>query len=206
MPEYIPEYNMAGWRFYPSFDRERMNPDGSGFDIYGVEYVTTRETDGGPMSKPGVYILDDITKWRDVIKTPDLSGVDWEKVVKKDVEFRDPANNPILFATHNGYFQLMVKFMGFENGLCAMYEEPEEVKALFEYVSKYYMEVQRQYTRYGDLLAFNLTDDTATATNPFVSMECTANCSSPIISSIRIWPSTTDFTLPSIIADAARIR
>ena len=171
MPEYIPAYDMPNWRFYPTFDHQRLNRDGSGFDIYGVEYVSSPEADGGAMSKPGVYILDDITKWRDVIKTPDLSGVDWEKVVKKDVEHRDPANNPLFLATHNGYFQLMVKFMGFENGLCALFEEPEEVKELFEYVSKYYLEVQRQYTKYGDLLAFNLTDDTATSINPFVSMD-----------------------------------
>ena len=171
MPEYIPFYDMFAWRFYPTFDRERLNPDGSGFDIFGVEYVSSPEADGGAMSKPGVYILDDITKWRDVIKTPDLSGMDWEKIVKKDVEWRDPANKPLLLATHNGYFQLIVKFMGFENGLCAMYEEPEEVKALFEYVSKYYLEVQRQYTKYGGLLGLNLTDDTATSINPFVSMD-----------------------------------
>ena len=109
MPEYIPAYDMPNWRFYPTFDHQRLNRDGSGFDIYGVEYVSSPEADGGAMSKPGVYILDDITKWRDVIKTPDLSGIDWEKVVKKDVEWRDPANNPLLLATHNGYFQLIVK-------------------------------------------------------------------------------------------------
>ena len=171
MPEYIPAYDMPNWRFYPTFDHQRLNRDGSGFDIYGVEYVSSPEADGGAMSKPGVYILDDITKWRDVIKTPDLSGVDWEKVVKKDVEHRDPANNPLFLATHNGYFQLIVKFMGFENGLCALFEEPEEVKELYEYVSKYYLEVQRQYSKYGNLLALNLTDDTATSINPFVSMD-----------------------------------
>ena len=171
MPEYIPTYDMFGWRFYPTFDRDRLNPDGSGFDVFGVEYVSSPEADGGAMSKPGVYILDDITKWRDVIKTPDLSGMDWEKIVKKDVEFRDPANNPILLATHNGYFQALVKFMGFENGLCAMFEEPEEVAALFEYLGDYYMEVQKQYAKYGQLLGLNLTDDTATALNPFVSMD-----------------------------------
>ena len=171
MPEYIPSYNMMAWRFYPTFDRERLNPDGSGFDVFGVEYVSSPEADGGAMSKPGVYILDDITKWRDVVKTPDLSGVDWEKVVKADVEHRDPVNNPILLATHNGYFQALVKFMGFENGLCAMFEEPEEVEALFDYLGDYYMEVQRQYTKYGQLLGLNLTDDTATALNPFISMD-----------------------------------
>ena len=171
MPEFIPCYDMFNWRFYPSFDRGGFKPDGSGFDCFGVEYATAAEADGAALPKPGCHILDDITKWRDIIKTPDLSQIDWEKAVKLDVEKRDGANKPLLLATHNGYFQALMKFMGFENGLCAMYEEPEEVAALFEYLGDYYIEVQKQYTRYGNLLGLNLTDDTATALNPFVSMD-----------------------------------
>jgi hypothetical protein len=180
MPEFIPTYNMFAWRFYPKFGTDRMKPDGSGFDCFGVEYATAKEADGASIPAPGKYILDDITKWRDIIKTPDTSNVDWETFVKHDLENRDSDNNPLLFATHNGYFQALMKFMGFENGLCAMYEEPEEVYALFEYLSEYYLELQRQYTRYGNLTGINLTDDTATALNPFISMDMYHSLLKPI--------------------------
>ena len=70
--------------------------------------------------------------------------------------------------------------MGFENGLCALYEEPEECIALLNYLADYYTEVQKQYTRYGGLLGINLTDDTATAINPFISMDMYREILKPI--------------------------
>ncbi len=171
MPEFIPSYNMFLWRFYPTFNRTGFKPDGSGFDVFGVEYTTAAEADGAAIPVPGKHILDDITRWRDVIKTPDLSGVDWDKVVAADVDHRDPANNPLLLVSNNGYFQHIMKFMGFEEGLCAMYEEPEECRAMLEYLCDYYLEIEWQYTKRGAFLGVNLTDDTATAINPFISMD-----------------------------------
>ena len=50
----------------PSFLNARRTPQG-GFDIWGVEFVTTKDTGGMAIPKPGRFILDDITKWRDVI-------------------------------------------------------------------------------------------------------------------------------------------
>ena len=171
MPQYIPSYNMFLWRFYPTFNRGGFNPDGSGFDVFGVEYTTASEADGAAIPVPGRHILDDITKWRDVIKTPDLSDVDWDKVVAKDVDFRDPEHNPLLIVSNNGYFQHIMKFMGFEDGLCALYEEPEECLELLHYLCDYYLEIEKQYVRRGGFIGINLTDDTATAINPFFSMD-----------------------------------
>jgi hypothetical protein len=171
MPEFIPYYNMTGWRFYTRFAAENRKPDGSGYDCYGVEFVSEPLADGGAIPAPGKFILKDIRQWRDVIKTPDISHVDWEQVVKKDMEGRDGDTLPLFYATHEGYFQDLMKFMGFEGGLCAMYEEPEEVLALFDYLSGYYLTLQHYMTKYGKLTGFNITDDTATARNPFISME-----------------------------------
>ena len=42
---------------------------------------------------------------------------------------------------HAGYFQNLMAFMGFTEGLLAMYEEPEEVYALFDYICSFYCEV-----------------------------------------------------------------
>ena len=67
----------------PSFLNARRTPQG-GFDIWGVEFVTTKDTGGMAIPKPGKFILDDITKWRDVIKAPDISDIDWETMAKKD--------------------------------------------------------------------------------------------------------------------------
>jgi uroporphyrinogen-III decarboxylase len=54
-----------------------------------------------------------------------------------------------------------------------MYEEPELVMELYEYLSDFYCTVYENQLKYwGDLIdVFNITDDTATATNPFISPE-----------------------------------
>jgi hypothetical protein len=45
-----------------------LKPDGGRIDIWGVDYTATESTDGMALPTPGKFILQDITKWRDVIK------------------------------------------------------------------------------------------------------------------------------------------
>ncbi len=97
-------------------------------------------------SEPGKIILKDIRQWRDVIKKPDLSHVDWEAMAKKDLKKACiyPEETAIVFHMHVGYFQNLMAFMGFENGLCAMYEEPEGVLALLDMLSDFYCEMLKK--------------------------------------------------------------
>ncbi|MDR0877042.1 MAG: veratrol--corrinoid protein metyltransferase, partial [Treponema sp.] len=158
MPMYLP--------FKPS-------PAGGFIDEFGVEYVPTTETGGAMLPKPGVFILDDITKWRDVIKTPDLSGINWEEVAKKALENSkvDRAQSALSFGGNAGFFQQLMAFMGFNDGLIALVEEPEEVKALFEYLCDYYYAVASNLIDYLKPDIYSIGDDTATANNPFISVE-----------------------------------
>ena len=177
VPEWVPRnlYASPGhapataW-MAPGFLNEKRTPEG-GFDIWGVEYVTTKETGYMALPKPGQFILDDIRKWRDVIKAPDISHIDWERMAKKDLERVDREQTAVSAAIHVGYFQQLMNFMGFTEGLCAMIEEPDEVMELFEYMNKFYMEVSAKAMEYYKPDVWCITDDTATATNPFISVE-----------------------------------
>lgn len=153
----------------PSFLDARRTREG-GFDIWGVEFVTTAETGWMAMPKPNQFILDDIRKWRDVVKAPDISGLDWEEMAKKDLKPINRETTAVVGSLNFGYFQQLMAFMGFSEGLCAMYEEPEEVKALLDYISDFFLEVAKKTIHYykPDIMA--LTDDTATALNPFISV------------------------------------
>ena len=124
----------------PSFLNARRTPPG-GFDIWGVEFVTTKDTGGMAIPKPGRFILDDITKWRDVIKAPDISDIDWETMAKKDLARIDRNQTAVSAMVHVGYFQSLCNFMGFNEGLMAMIEEPEEVYELFEYMSSFWVQI-----------------------------------------------------------------
>lgn len=184
-PEWVPVYS-----FGPMPGQERpctscmLEPvilaefrfKGGGKDCWGVTYVPTEETGGALLPKPGEFILDDIRRWRDVIKAPSLEGIDWEDMAKKQLEgfYKMGVNredSAISLNMHVGYFQNLMAFMGFTEGLCAMYEEPDEILALFDYMCDFYTEVTRQIMPYVQPDVLTMMDDTATWRAPFISTE-----------------------------------
>ena len=179
-PHWVPRYDMGPNPYSkypsaismasPSFLRGNRTPEG-GFDIFGVEYVVSAETSGAAIPKPNDFILDDITKWRDIIKVPDISNIDWETMAKKDMASINRETTAVTLSIHVGYFQTLMAFMGFSEGLCAMFEEPDEVMELYSYLSDFYVKVIDKAMQYYKPDIFGLTDDTATARDPFVSLD-----------------------------------
>lgn len=157
----------------PSILNARRNPDGSGFDCFGIEYVVSEESGfaGGFIPKPGDFMIEDITKWRDIVTVPDLSGVDWEAMAKKDTEKLDRSTGPVMSDAVTGFFQGLINYMGFTEGLCACYEEPEEVQALMEWMTDFNMEVAKNIIKYYKPDALWMPDDVATARSPFISKD-----------------------------------
>ena len=142
-------------------------------DIFGVSYVSSNEAAGAKLPEPNNFILKDIRQWRDVIKVPDISSIDWEAMAKKDFEFfhADPEKSLISMGSHFGYFQYLMAFMGFNEGLCAMYEEPEEVAALMDYLCDFFCKVIESSIDYYKPDVFDMCDDTASERSPFISRE-----------------------------------
>lgn len=182
VPDWIPTYTFgkvpgsdkdtANVRVEPSIINEHRIR-GGGKDFWGVDYITTKESGGAIISKTWDFILPDVRRWRDVIHAPSFEGVDWETMVKKDLDrCRINRNNSALsYRTHIGYFQMLVSFMGFENCLMALYEEPEEVEALLDYICGVYEYVTDKCIDLYKPDILNITDDTATWQAPFISRE-----------------------------------
>jgi uroporphyrinogen-III decarboxylase len=167
-PEFLPRFDMMNWMGLSGLNFGKVLPNGNRVTEFGVEMVSVADAEGGPIPVPGKFILKDITKWRDVIKAPDLKEVDWEAQAAKDLKDKDRTNNPyMMFA--GDFFQALMGFMGFTEGLCAMYEEPDEVYALFDYLCDYYIEKYKNYLLYYKPDGMYLGDDTATKLNPFIS-------------------------------------
>ena len=182
MPEWIPRYTLGpvrGGRTAPSIATVQPGflagprRNGGGKDIWGVEYITSREAAGGLLPKTWDFLLDDVTKWRDVIKAPDLDDIDFEMMCKKDLEWAnvDRTQTALSLNVHSGYFQGLMAFMGFTEGLCALFDEPEECKALFEYLGEFYCKVIEKTIDYYKPDVYDLVDDTAAWGNPFISKE-----------------------------------
>jgi hypothetical protein len=181
-PEWVPQYTFGpmpgalkpvpSHMFEPPFISMHRRNNG-GKDIWGVNYVATYETGNALIPEPNNFILKDITKWRDVIKAPPTDGIDWEKMVKDDLEKSgiDRTQTALAMNLHMGYFQTLMSFMGFSEGLMAMFEEPDEVKALLNYICDFYIDVALKTIDYykPDILTF--MDDTAAWVNPFISAE-----------------------------------
>jgi hypothetical protein len=173
VPEYIPIYNLF-WAFnMPPFLFGTRNEDGSGKDIFGVEQVM--DSAGivpAAMPKTSDFILTDITKWRDVIKFPDfdLSPSAWEGYAAEAHKNRNP-DAPFGGGTTMGFFQPLVSFMGFTEGLSACFEEPEEVKALMEYLCDFAVTTAKDYIHYYKPEFGFIGDDIAHERNPFLSLE-----------------------------------
>ncbi len=182
IPEYIPEYTFGkmpgdteeptNWIVEPIVLRGERTATGRK-DIWGVEYVATYETGGASLPKPNDFVLEDITKWRDVVKAPDISDVDWEKAIKKQMDELnvDRSQTTVAFNLHFGYFQQLMALMGFTEGLMAMIEEPEEVKALLDYLCTFYCTVAEKSIDYIQPDVYTIMDDTAAWANPFISPE-----------------------------------
>ncbi len=182
-PEWIPAYSIVAppegqpappcILVSPEFLQKHRKNYVGGIDPFGVEYVYSDAVFGATMPKTSDFILKDIRQWRDVIKAPDISHFDWERLCKEDIERSriDRSQTALSLDLHFGYFQNLMAFMGFTEGLCAIYEEPEECKALMEYLCDFYCDVCAHIIDYYQPDVISLKDDTAGWGAPFMSPE-----------------------------------
>jgi len=101
-----------------------------------------------------------------------------------------------------GYFQHLMNFMGFTEGLCAMQEEPEEVFELYTYLADFFDEVSRRYIEYIKPDCLQITDDTATAQHSFISLELFRKLVKPFHA--RLGKIATDRGLPVMMHNCGR--
>lgn len=171
IPEYVPSmYEGRAGRFVEDLLTPQYAPNGPIVTPLGVTYVGTPELNYGAVPEPGNIILKDITKWRDIVKIPDYSDFAWEDYYKKKIEGIDRVNKYIP-VVGGDYFLTLVSLMGFEGALLALFEEPEEVKALLEHISEFYLMVFKQQIRYVKPDTFTLMDDDSAYLAPFFSVE-----------------------------------
>jgi len=65
----------------------------------------------------------------------------------------------------------LVNFMGFTEAFCAMVDEPEEVKALMEYLCDFYVEAIEKSIDYYKPDIFSMCDENASWNDPFYSLD-----------------------------------
>ena len=137
--------------------------------FFGIPMIM--EPNSGAIPKPNDYVIDDIRKWRDVIKRPKIMDeINWEAMAKKDLDGRDPALLKVgAGSVGNGFFMMLTYFMGFNNALIACIEEPDEVKELLQFILDLNLELGKEYIYWYKPDVYSMGDDIAHERAPFVS-------------------------------------
>ena len=172
IPDYIPSmYEDRAGRFNEELLTPQAAPNGPIVTSLGVTYVGNAENNFGAMPAPGKNQLgEDIRHWRDVIHVRDLSDFDWEGYYKKKMEGIDRTTKYVSVGGGD-YFLTLVSFMGFENLLLNMYEEPDIIKEMLEFVSDFYLMVLKKQFYYCKPDGLSIMDDDSAERSPFFSVE-----------------------------------
>ena len=113
-PEFVPSARtlMQGQKMCSALPHPTgtLTEDGTLKNIFGVTFVSEATAGGGNIPKPGDFMIDDIRKWRDIIKRPAiLVEIDWEQLAKKDLENLDPETLLVVEGgVSMGYFQALM--------------------------------------------------------------------------------------------------
>ena len=170
IPEFLPSvYDERFFHWQDDFLTPQVCPNGPIVTALGVTYVGCKDLNNGAMPAPGKNLLgEDISGWRDVIKAPDLTDFDFEAYYKKKMEGVDRSKK-LVSVGGGDYFLTLLSFMGFENLMINMYEEPDEIKEMLEYVNKYYMMILKKAVYYIKPDALSVMDDDSAYRSPFFS-------------------------------------
>ncbi|MBQ0134665.1 MAG: hypothetical protein KBS46_06020, partial [Clostridiales bacterium] len=180
MPEYVPCPRFGAGAPLTAFNEPSIlgdfrGPKG-GYDPWGVHFVSNAETNFAPLPEPGNFILEDVTKWEEVIKCPERfkpGNWDWEKAAADDkakLKY-NPETTLFMSKGYDDFFQQFIGMMGFTNGLCALYEEPEAVHALLDYMCDSVVDITKNVLHYYKPEAYYILDDSASKYTPFVGRE-----------------------------------
>ena len=178
-PEYVPFYSIMGdpykgesavaGAFVPMFENTMyMN---GGKDAWGVPYAAPDNLANASMPDTSVVTLEDISDWTKVLQFPKPTGIDLEKAYQETLTRVDRTQSCLKVGPDLSPFQELVALMGFEGGLMALSEDPEEVSAMLNAMTDF---MEPYYTRIFEVFKpdlWSMGDDTCAKMMPFFSPE-----------------------------------
>ena len=146
-------------------------PVAGGYDGFGVLWDAPVSGGGAPMPRPNMFVLDDITQWREKVKFPNVEEFNWEEKAKQDLAGVDRSKQLVDYGIAHGVFDRLTILMGFEEGLMAMLTDPEEVNDFFTAVTDYKIKHLDYVAKYYQPDTVTYADDMATERDLFISPE-----------------------------------
>lgn len=177
--DFIPEYYTVvkdvvypGERF---IDLKNFDPYGTGPDAWGVMWTNqgpNPAVDGNTVAKD-FRLFEDITEWKEKVKFPKFSKFVLRMIFKsmKKGMGVDPKEHVVSCLLLSGAFERMNQMIGFENALCAFYEEPEATKEFLNAMCEYKLKCIELAHKVLKPDVIHMHDDWGTNDNMFFSPE-----------------------------------
>jgi uroporphyrinogen-III decarboxylase len=169
--EYIPATALDCWTLgFAAGSPLENGPPGGGLDGYGVPWIASQTGGGAPLPAPNEFILEDVTEWKKKVSFPDADAYNWNKEGEECAAV-DRNKIAIGYMMHVGVFERVAAFMGFENALVAMAEEPDAVNELYTAITDCKIKMLENIIKYIKPDVVTYADDVATVRNLFMSPE-----------------------------------
>jgi hypothetical protein len=163
--EYVPVMGIDS--MYVCADNPIERPAGGGIDGFGVRWVDSGSAGGATLPAPGEFILENVLDWKKKLTIPDLNIYNWGKLAEEASQV-DRSQIAVGFIS-DGVFMRLTHFMGFENALIAMAEEPDAVNDIFTAITDYKIKFAEKIAQYIKPDSFTYADDFASELNLFTS-------------------------------------
>ncbi len=142
-------------------------------DRWGTTIIWPEDAPGSmPLHSPELTVLQDITRWRETVHAPDLEAncaEGWEDATALAEKLR--GDKLVCGFMGTGIFEQCHFLMGFEATLSNLYEHPEEMHALIDYITEYRLTYARMLIDHLHPDAIFSHDDWGTKDKLFMSPE-----------------------------------
>ncbi|MBR6800962.1 MAG: hypothetical protein IKM61_04350 [Eubacteriaceae bacterium] len=146
-------------------------PKEGGYDGFGCLWHKTASANGAGVPAANHIVLTDVTEWKKQVKFPKFEEFDWEGAAKAQLARADRNNQIVEYGFWNGQFLRLMHLMGFEEGLIAMYEEPEACAELLDAITDYRIKTLEYAVKYFKPDVVTIYDDVATERGLFMSLD-----------------------------------
>ncbi|MDO9494011.1 uroporphyrinogen decarboxylase family protein [Acetobacterium sp.] len=164
-PEFIPNI-MEVYKICIGGADRADQPTIGGVDVFGVNWILTKE---GEMPEPNKFMFEDIADWKDYVKFPDVDTLGIEEAAKMELAGVNRDEVIINVYSPSGLFERLAAFMGFENTLCSLVEDPDSCREFFEAFADYKIACMNRFIDAYQPDVITYLDDLATANGLFMS-------------------------------------
>lgn len=170
-PEWVPMLGIASQMLITPEINDRPLFQ-SGKDWFGVEWGLDPENPQLMTHvKPGFSMFDDMTEWKKHITFPSVKDLNWEMIGGRTKAIWSKSDTTMGYTVgHIGAFERVNAVMGFENGLCALYETEDYVDYVNAYAD-YRIEQMHYIKKYMNADFVMMHDDWGNQNNMFMSPE-----------------------------------